>query len=449
MKKIGFPVKILGLFWVCIFFAACDTTTSDTTDSMLDRVVSELEARIGKVQINEETLPDNVEGVDKNQIADFRYAYAAINTWCSPSPPLIPDVETELYAVNMQSLLTIIDKVNKTKTIYDETYATQVVDKEAVDVLVRHLCLPYKLFVALSGGNVISYSVDAAVWHTAGSAVSFPAYKDIAYGAGKFVVVEHNLGKSSSIYSPDGHNWSVGSNSNVRISALAFGNGKFVGIDESYNGYVSDDGVSWQSVSILKDSGHSYFSNLIDIAYGDGKADEEGKFVAIQSGGGKLAVTTDGVDWAWEGDLPKAESWSSIIYEDGKFVAVGGGGKIAVSTDGVDWVKVSVDASLDLVDLAYGADKFVALSGSGKTITSEDGAEWTDFADLDDTPGWNSIAYGDGKFVAVAGHYPEDGETVYSGRIAVFFDDGANWEILESIENRDYARIMYVENIGG
>jgi hypothetical protein len=450
VKKIRVPVKILSLFWVCIFFAACDTTEggiSDTTDYGLGRVFAELQNRVKAVLVeNEVVFLDDEESLDMESIAYYQDAYDTINAWCGSS--LVPEQGTESYVVDMRFLLTMVDEVNQGKTSYGKMpkYATeQVVDKEAVDVIVGRLWLPSKLFVVLSGGNAISYSVDAGVWHTAGSAVSFPAYGDIAYGAGKFVVVENNLGKSSSIYSSDGHNWFVGSNSNVRISALAFGAGKFVGVNDSYNGYVSDDGVSWRSASILKDSGYAYFSNLIDIVYGNGK------FVAIQAGGGKLVATTDGINWTWEGVMPLAEYWSSIVYEDGKFVAVGGGGKIAVSTDGIDWAEVLAGASLDLVDLAYGAGKFVALSSSGRAITSTDGADWTESVVLDDdvARGWNSIAYGDGKFVAVAGHYPAGGETVYGSRIAVSTDGGASWEIPESIENRDYARIMYVENMDG
>jgi hypothetical protein len=450
MKKLGFSVKAIGLFWIFMLLGACDSDGAggllDPTDTLygLDTVVSDLNDRVK-------------EGLDPELMVNYQDACDAIYKWCGSS--FTPPPGTELHTMNMKSLLTMMDKVNQDRTNYSgSVYATAelgelVVDKEALDVIVERLWQPSRLFVVLSGGNVISYSVDAKVWHLAGSSSSLPEYRDIAYGSGKFVVVENNRGKSSSIYSFDGHNWFVGSDSDVRMGAVAYGNGKFVGVNDDYNGYVSGDGVSWQSVSISTNGGNANFSDLIDIAYG---AD---KFVAIQSGGDKYVVTTDGADWEWKEFLPATGDWHSIIYEDDKFIAVGKGGKIAVLTDGVKWDKVVTGDSLDLVGLAYGAGKFVALSGSGRVITSTNGIDWTESVVLKNEAeavrGWDSIAYGDNKFVAVAGHYLEEGEegeagkTVQSGRIAISTDGGVSWQISNPLENRDGSRIIYVEDIKG
>jgi hypothetical protein len=449
MKKLPFSALIMGLFLVLIALAACDSVGDggdlDTTDPLhgLDTVLAGLIDRVGPIQVGDDgKFIGDPEGVNMQQIATFQDVYDTAKAWCSS--PYVPGIYAALY-VNMKSLLMVIDEVNKNRTSYRDTaYATeQAVDQEAVTELIRRLWLPEKLFVVLSGGNAISYSTDASVWHTAGSTVSSPTYRDIAYGAGKFVVVENNFGKSSPIYSSDGHNWSVDPDSNVGMSAVAYGNDRFVGVDDrSYHGHFSTDGVSWQSATIPEGGDHAQFSKLIDITYGDGK------FVALQSSGNNTAITTDGIDWEWKGVMPAAEYWSSIVYSDDKFIAVGGGGKIAVSTDGIDWVEALADASLDLVDLVYGAEKFIALSGGGKIITSTDGIDWTASVVLEDVQGWDSIAYGNDKFVAVAGHYTEEGKTIYSSRIAVSIDGGVNWKLIKPPENRDYAHIMYVEDIG-
>jgi len=69
--------------------------------------------------------------------------------------------------------------------------------------------------------------------------------------------------------------------------------------------------------------------------------------------------------------------------------------------------------------VAYGNGKFVAVtsSASSKIIAySEDGVTWTS-AGLPTSSKWNSITYGNGKFVALA----------YSSNLVVYSEDGITW----------------------
>ena len=74
------------------------------------------------------------------------------------------------------------------------------------------------------------------------------------------------------------------------------------------------------------------------VVYGNGK------FVAVARGGDSNLVmySTDGINWT--GAQPSSNaSWTSVIYADGKFVAVAEGGtnRAMYSTDGINWSSAS------------------------------------------------------------------------------------------------------------
>ena len=71
-------------------------------------------------------------------------------------------------------------------------------------------------------------------------------------------------------------------------------------------------------------------------------------------------------------------------------------------TLGVDWWITTLPESANWYSVAYGNGKFVAVaSGSNKAACSTDGIAWTSVT-LPSSANWRSVAYGNGKFVAVA-----------------------------------------------
>src|SRR5690606_38407705 len=89
-----------------------------------------------------------------------------------------------------------------------------------------------------------------------------------------------------------------------------------------------------------------------------------------------------------------------------QFVAVANNGtnRVMTSPDGITWTLRSAAAVNTWYSVCYGEGQFVAVgdSGTGKQVmTSTNGINWT----LDDTPStnrWYAVTYGDYKFVAVA-----------------------------------------------
>ncbi|WP_461257692.1 hypothetical protein [Treponema sp. R80B11-R83G3] len=168
---------------------------------------------------------------------------------------------------------------------------------------------------------------------------------------------------------------------------------------------------------------------VTSIAYGNNT------FVAVGYGqdGGKIATSTDGVNWKAVADTKFTTAIISIGYGNGTFVAGGDYGKMAYSSDnGATWTAVedstfgsNTNSSINAI--AYGNSTFVAVGRVGIAYSTNNGATWTKVEDNNLPYYKNAIAFGNGMFVAVGldTTYP-DGETVYVGKI-VTSTDGIDW----------------------
>ena len=120
-------------------------------------------------------------------------------------------------------------------------------------------------------------------------------------------------------------------------------------------GTYSTDGLSW-SGSLMPD----YYYN--DVAFGNGR------FVMVADENPFAASSTDGINWT--GSYMSTSSFvipSRIIFDGTKFVSVGWYGQnaydIYTSTDGVSWTLSKTGQNGDWGALAYGDGKYVALAG--------------------------------------------------------------------------------------
>jgi len=219
-------------------------------------------------------------------------------------------------------------------------------------------------------------------------------------------------------WSVDGANWYLGSglptgNSTTRA---AFGNGTFVTVARSAGNstasfYTSSDGKTWtlRQVSV----GSINRASARAMAFGGGR------FVAMINATGSSVenvlprYSVDGISWAASAAPAglAANTLSDIVgiaYGNGLFVAVGnassGGAATArylTSPDGVTWTARSLPLSLAWNDVAFGNGRFTAVAPGLAALTSIDGINWVQ-VNMPSSADWDTLTYGGGKWLIVA-----------------------------------------------
>lgn len=178
---------------------------------------------------------------------------------------------------------------------------------------------------------------------------------------------------------------------NANISALTYGDNKFMAGGNNGSLFYSEDGIKWRSGS------YDSIAQIDDICYGNKKFVTVGPAIGPE---GNVHYSEDGIDWTLANGIPKNESLAGVIYGNNKFVAVGT--TVYYSVDGVYWYAGTINTdALSLRGVAYGDDKFVAVGSGGLIYYSIDGVNWkpSDYPTNDAT--LTSIVYGKDKFVAI------------------------------------------------
>lgn len=300
------------------------------------------------------------------------------------------------------------------------------------------------LYVAVGLGGTIQTSPDGQTWTIQNSNTNIDLNK-VDYLNNQFIAV----GKSGTILtSTDGTTWTARTSGVTQeLKGLAYGGGKYVvvGGDSSSNPVIltSSDGMLWSS----DNTADLIPRSLVAVAYGDDS------FLAVMQYGQsyKYQIDTDTgefihtrvTDLAGSGCYP-----TDIIYDGGKFVAVGGYGEVYLSSDkGDNWTKIDTDLDSYSQGLAYGGGNFVAVGELGKIMASADGGTtWFlqpsglphNHYSYDNHTRLNGIVAGDDCFVAVG----EDGIVLQSASFTVSADADAN-----DVEVAQ--RPLYADNILG
>jgi hypothetical protein len=149
--------------------------------------------------------------------------------------------------------------------------------------------------------------------------------------------------------------------------------------------------VVWQDAIV---STSTDITNLYGVAYGNST------FVAV---GNKIMTSNDGMTW---GIFPVPDPliqpvsvtpiWKCIIFANGHFIAISIN-NVMRSSNGIDWTVINNAPDYNWISIAYLNGKFVAVSDTSTTanriMTSPDGITWT-LA--------NSPAIGEGWWYGVA-----------------------------------------------
>jgi uncharacterized protein YmfQ (DUF2313 family) len=148
---------------------------------------------------------------------------------------------------------------------------------------------------------------------------------------------------------------------------------------------------------------------------------------------GKLSSSPDGITWTARTSQFGTSTIYNIMSNGSLFIATGSAGKISTSTDGINWTARTSGSGALLWSVAWkdptniwdsATEQFVTVAASPPAfIVSSDGATWTLIDPPADTTLVNSIAYGNGVYVAAGQNN--------SIPVVFYSVDGQSWEVID------------------
>jgi len=215
--------------------------------------------------------------------------------------------------------------------------------------------------------------------------------------------------------SPDGFTWTPPVNQ-ADATSLAFGNGSFVAVsyDCKHAAVSRNGGIDWTTYSIPTTGISQIYGNSATYGTPGG----QGLFVVVTPST-QVAASPDGVNW--EVYTAPNSIWTSVVYGNGIFVAVGTESPYAMtSPDGINWTAQTAP-SRSWLAITYGNGLFVAVGsyGTSEIMTSPDGVNWT----IQTSPFgyFYSVTYLNGMFAAAS-----TGGSYNNGTV-ITSSDGINW----------------------
>jgi photosystem II stability/assembly factor-like uncharacterized protein len=212
-------------------------------------------------------------------------------------------------------------------------------------------------------------------------------------------------------------------------NSIVFGNNHFLLYNSSsYNGYFSEDGLTWTSFP-----GNDLHRKVsVDKVCYINK-----KFYAI--GQETFLTSADGVTWV-EGNTPNACGLKDLVWGNGMLVGISrcSDNAIVTSPDGIHWTVNNNGLSISRIyyHIVYGNGIFVAVDNFGYITTSTDGRTWTQNTRYSKSKKFlNDILFANGIFIAVC----DEGRLLKS-------TDGITWTDSE-ISGQSYLfSIIYAGN---
>lgn len=148
----------------------------------------------------------------------------------------------------------------------------------------------------------------------------------------------------------------------------------------------------WHEVAVI--------DNITCVSYGKNKDVE--RFIALSSNG--AGIYSDDLGLSWQSLQVPEDSYSSLIYVNGRFLSFASSGRVYASFDmGASWEE---KASFDMQITCASHDnnsRVIALGNQGNVlcIYSEDSGETFKTISVENN-NWCSVVYGDNKFIAVS-----------------------------------------------
>jgi hypothetical protein len=179
-----------------------------------------------------------------------------------------------------------------------------------------------------------------------------------------------------------------------------------------------------------------------------------GSIFVAGSNGGRIATSSDGVNWTYQAQL-STTAWGGtnivqIIWNGTKFLAIGSAAQaVATSTDGSTWtfqtgLRTAWGTGSNTIPggVVWSGTQFVVSATSSSTATaslgfatSPDGVTWTSRPySANGTGGYTRIAFdGSSRYIAISG---------FGGKCATSTDGGVNWSNARGSGTTSYSNFV-------
>ena len=225
-------------------------------------------------------------------------------------------------------------------------------------------------------------------------------WSQVAYGNGVFAVGGKGLLQGTKDI---GQTWSRTFVSNTIVSvSYSRSIGTFLAFSNVFadGTYTSQDGIVWSQNTNLPLTVPS--ANASTVWGTD-------KFVALLDGDSNVFYSQDGVYWSVATQGTGKDSWKSVTWGSGQFVACPTSSNAMVSRNGIAWTtQAFVRPTIPLgpwYSIVYGNGFFVLAGLAGIATATDPKGSWTS-ADTVPISSWYSVTYGNGLFVAVGRSNP-------------------------------------------
>ena len=270
-----------------------------------------------------------------------------------------------------------------------------------------------------------------------------------AYGNNKFVLLDDYHGRI--LASDDAVNWLETDKKNSEINSMVFSGSKFVAVGNDGRILASSDGQKWDIVQLNE----NYI--LFSVIY------KNGTFVAVGGvwssdiiSNGLILTSVDGINWKAK-EFKSDPPFTKIIYQYGKYKIYSSDNfkvndKLEyTSVKGFYWEPIHQRNKAFIYKTVTNGKNHLALTGNenfeGGLLISKDGVNWDRLYIRFYTPeGLNSIKYNDilwnGKEYIVVGYYQED-EGMLGGGIILYSNDGYHWRCCDGLTSESIDSIAY------
>jgi hypothetical protein len=241
----------------------------------------------------------------------------------------------------------------------------------------------------------------------------------------------------------------------LQYTGIAYGNGVFIAVaNNSATPYISSDGVNWTA------GGSMTLTTASAIAFGN--IGGTNYWITLFAGlTGTSSVfnysTNNGVSWT-SAAMPSTSTWIAIAFANNTFVAIAGGSAVstatAYSTTGTSFVAGGALPNSALwISIAGGlisaTNYFVAVAGySGNSTataySTNGGVTWASMTSASNAP-YQSVAYGNSRFVAVSGGTTRGGVAAGSANSTVIYSTtGTSWVASSNYALQQWCSVIYV-----